>query len=102
MIKYCEKVYERNIKNVFYDSPFYCVYISLLIRTSYRSYIIIIKKLCGMIAESEPLNSFIIVIYNLWPTYSFLLLFHDCAFGNGRIDHFMDLLNDLLNRYYKY
>ena len=22
--------------------------------------------------------------------------FHDCAFGNGRIDHFMDLLNDLL------
>ena len=23
-----------------------------------------------------------------------LLLFHDCAVGNGRIDHFMDLLND--------
>ena len=56
----------------------------------------------GTSAASEPLNSFIIVIYDLWPTYSFLLFFHDCTFRNGRIDHFMDLLNDLLNRYYKY
>ena len=34
----------------------------------------------------------------------FLLPFSDCAFGNGRIDHLMDLLNNLmfvLNRYYK-
>ena len=56
----------------------------------------------GMSAASEPRNSFIIVIYDLWPTYSFLLLFYDCAFGNGRIDHFTDLVNDLLNRYCKY
>ena len=51
---------------------------------------------------SEPLNYFIIVIYEPWSTYSYLLLFHDCAFGNGRIGHFTDLLNDLFNRYYKY
>ena len=56
----------------------------------------------GISAASEPLNFFKIVIYDLWPTYSFLLLFHDCAFGNVRMDHFTDLLNDLLNRYYKY
>ena len=29
------------------------------------------------------------------PTYSFLLLFHNRTFGNGRIDNFTDLLNDL-------
>ena len=56
----------------------------------------------GISAASEPLNFFKIVIYDLWPTYSFLLLFHDCAFGNVRMDHFTDLLNDLLIRYYKY
>ena len=33
------------------------------------------------------------MIYDL---LSFLLLYHDCALGNGRIDHFTDLLNDLL------
>ena len=44
-----------------------------------RSYVTIMKEL------SEPLNSFIIVIYDIRPTYSFPLLFHDCAFGNGRI-----------------
>ena len=42
----------------------------------------------GTSAASEPLNSFIIVIYDLWPTYFFLLLFHNYAFRNGRIDHF--------------
>ena len=31
-----------------------------------------------------------------------LLLSHDCAFGNGRIVNFTELLHDLLNRYYKY
>ena len=36
---------------------------------------------------------FIIVKYDLWPTYSFL---------NSRIDHFKDLLNDSLNKYYTY
>ena len=56
----------------------------------------------GTSAASEPLNSFKIVIYDLRPTYSFLLFFHDCAFGNGRLDHFTDLLNALLNVYYKY
>ena len=35
-------------------------------------------------------------------TYSFLITFSDCSFGNGRIDHLTELLNDLLNRYYKY
>ena len=30
-----------------------------------------------------------------YPLYSFFLLFHDYAFGNGRI-HFMDLRDDLL------
>ena len=57
-----------------------------------------------MSAAIESLNFFIIVIYDLWPTYSFLHLFHDCPFGNGGADHFTDLLNDLLNtcRYYKY
>ena len=57
----------------------------------------------GTSAASEPINFFIIVIYDLRPTYSFFSSFlHDCAFGNGRIDHFTDLLNDLLNRYYTY
>ena len=37
----------------------------------------------GTSAASEPLNFFIIVIYDLRPTYSFLLLF-------GRIDHFTE------------
>ena len=36
---------------------------------------------------------FIIVKYDLWPTYSFL---------NSRIDHFKDLLNDSLNKYNTY
>ena len=56
----------------------------------------------GTSAASEPLNFFIILIYDLRPTFSFLLLFHECAFGNGRIDHFKDLLHDLFNSYYKY
>ena len=47
-------------------------------------------------AASEPLNFFIIVIYDLGPTYSFLFLFHDCTIGNGRIGHFTDFYNDLL------
>ena len=55
----------------------------------------------GTSTASEPLDFFIIVIYDLCLTYSFILLFHDCTFGNGRFDHFTDLLNDLLNRYYK-
>ena len=40
-----------------------------------------------MSAATEPLYSFIIVIYDLSPTY----------IENGRIDHFRDLL-----RYYTY
>ena len=51
----------------------------------------------GTSVASEPLNSFIIVIYDIRPTYSFLLSLSDCSFGNGRIDHFTDLLNDLHN-----
>ena len=38
----------------------------------------------GTSAASEPLNFFIIVIYD------------------GRIEHFTDFLNNLLNRYYTY
>ena len=53
-------------------------------------------------AVSESLNFFIVVIYDAWPTYSLILFYHDYAFGNGHIDHFTDLLNDLLYRYYKY
>ena len=44
---------------------------------------------------SEQLNFFIIVIYDLGPTYGFFLPFSDCSFGNGRIDHLMNLLNGL-------
>ena len=51
-------------------------------------------------AASESLNFFIIVIYDLRPTYRFLLLFNDCAFGKSDIDIFTALLNVLLNRYY--
>ena len=36
------------------------------------------------------------MIYDLLIVFS--SFFHDYAFGNGRIDHFTDLLNDLLNR----
>ena len=43
---------------------------------------------------SEPLNFYIVVICELLPTYSFLLPFADCSFGNGRIDHLTDLPND--------
>ena len=46
---------------------------------------------------SEPLNFFKIVIYDLWPTYRFLLSFSDCSFGNVRIDHLTDLLDDFTN-----
>ena len=35
------------------------------------------------------------MIYNLYLKFS--PHFHNCAFGNGRIDLFADLLNDLLN-----
>ena len=73
-----------------FDWPFYT---GFTVHYNYKG----IKK--GTSAASEPLNSFIIDIYDLRPTY---LLFHDCNFGNGCIDHFMDLLNDLHNRYYKY
>ena len=48
------------------------------------------------ISAASELLSFIIVIYDIWPTNSFLILFHDCAFGNGRICHLTDVLNDLL------
>ena len=51
---------------------------------------------------SEPLNFFIIVIYDLRPIFSFLLPFSDYSFGNGRIGHLTDLLNEVLKRYYKY
>ena len=51
----------------------------------------------GTSTASKPLNSFIIVIYDLGPTYSFLLLFYYYVFRNGHINHFTDLLNDLLN-----
>ena len=61
----------------------------------------------GISVASEPLNFFIhvTVIYDLWPTYNFLLPFSDCSVGNGRIGHLTDLLNDLmilLTGYYKY
>ena len=42
-------------------------------------------------------NFFIIVIYDIWPTYSLLLLFHDFAFGKSRIDHFANLLMDFIS-----
>ena len=56
----------------------------------------------GTNAASEPLYFIIIVIYDLWPTFSFLLPFPDCVIGNGRIDHLKNLLNNLFNIYYKY
>ena len=53
-----------------------------------------------MSTASEPLNSFIIVIYDPCPTYSFLLFFHDCAFRNGGIDHFTDfMILQILTKY---
>ena len=51
---------------------------------------------------SELFNFFIIVIYDLCPTYIFLLPFSGCSFVNGFMYHLTDLLNDLLNSYYKY
>ena len=51
----------------------------------------------GTSTASEPHNLFIIAIYDLLPTYSFLLLLYYCTFVNGRLDHFKDSLNDLLN-----
>ena len=59
----------------------------------------------GTSLASEQFNFFILVIHDLLPTYSFLLPFSDCSFGNVLIDHLTDLLNDLMilpNRYYKY
>ena len=53
-------------------------------------------------AASEPLNFFIIVLYDLWPTYCFSVPFLMFSFANGRIDQFTDLINDLLIRYYTY
>ena len=47
----------------------------------------------GTSAVSEPLHFFIIVIYDRFSPWSF---------ENGRIDHFTDLLNGLLNRYDTY
>ena len=43
-----------------------------ILLTGIRSYITIIKKLSGNERSSKPLNFFIIVIHDLWPTYSFL------------------------------
>ena len=64
----------------------------------YRSNITSIKEISGNKLASEPLNFFIIVIYDLLPTYNFLLPFSDYSFGNGRIGHLhvTDLLNDLM------
>ena len=59
-------------------------------------------KCINVIIDSIGPSIILRSIYDLWPTYSFLPLLHDWAFGNGCIDHFTDLLNDLHNRYYKY
>ena len=48
-----------------------------------------------MSVASEPLNFFIILIYMI---QDLLMVFSFLPFGNGRIDHFTDLLHDLLNR----
>ena len=61
----------------------------------------------GTSVATEPLIFFIHVtlIYDLWPTYNFLLPFSDRSFENGRIGHLTDLLYDLmilLTGYYKY
>ena len=45
----------------------------------------------GTSVASEPLNCFIIVLYDIWPTDGFLPL-PGCSYGNGRIDHFTDSL----------
>ena len=47
--------------------------------------------------RSFPLNFFEIAIYDLLPTYSLFLLFHDCAFEYGLIDHFAFALYDSTN-----
>ena len=79
-----------------HTKPITCLLYTL--RIGYRSYITIIKELSWNERNewtTKFLNNW---IYDLCPTYSFLLLFHDCTFRNGLIDHF----TDLLNRYYKY
>ena len=45
------------------------------------------------LARSYSLNFLIIVICELCPTYSFLLPFSVCSFGNGRTGHLTDLLD---------
>ena len=62
-----------------------------LLFIGHTSYNTIMKELS---VAREPLSFFIIVICDLWPTYTFLLPFSDCSFGNGHIDHLTDLLND--------
>ena len=66
---------------------------SSAIRVGYKSNITIINEFSGTSVASEQFNLFIIVIYDLLPTYSFLLSFP--------LEIVADLLNDLLNRYYK-
>ena len=56
----------------------------------------------GTSAAIQAINIFIIVIYDLWPSIVFSSLSLLCPFGNGRIEHFTDLLHDLLGGYYKY
>ena len=57
----------------------------------------------GTSGASEPLNFCIIVIYELRPTYSFLPTFLTAPLEMVALTiSRRDLLNDLLNRYYKY
>ena len=72
-----------------------------VISIGYRLYITIINELSGNERSDWTIYFLFIVICALWPTYTFLLLSSDCSFGNGRIDHLTDLLNDKLNRDYK-
>ena len=50
-----------------------------------------------MSVASAPLNFFIIVVCDLWPTYNYPP--PPLSFGNGRIEHLTVLFNDLLNAY---
>ena len=58
------------------------------------------KQMIHKSTALERLTFLIMVIYDLWPTYSFLLPSSGGFFGNGLHDYFTGLLNDLLDRYY--
>ena len=47
----------------------------------------------GTSAASDPLNFFIVVIYDLYMIYDLLIVFSSPSIEKSRIDHSMDLLH---------